>query len=121
PPASTRRRQQQNFDRFRIQYNQQRPHEALAMRTPAALYSASPRPYPERLPKPEYDSGLLVRKVHSRGQFFWKHQQVFLTKVLTDELIALEPIDDRFWCVLFSTFPIAYFDAQQLTVGSLPS
>jgi transposase InsO family protein len=47
PPTTNRRAQQRAFDRFRQQYNQVRPHEALAMQTPAALrapLSAAPAP-----------------------------------------------------------------------------
>jgi putative transposase len=36
PPARTRRAQQRKFDRFREEFNFQRPHEALDMPTPAA-------------------------------------------------------------------------------------
>ena len=37
PPARNRRRQQERFDRFRREYNEERPHEALAQQTPAQL------------------------------------------------------------------------------------
>src|SRR5437588_9345860 len=55
PMAANRRAQQRRFDPFRREYNQQRPHEALAMRTPDSCYTSSPRPYPARVPDPEYD------------------------------------------------------------------
>jgi transposase InsO family protein len=38
PPAANRREQQRTLDRFRQEYNQVRPHEALQMQTPAAVY-----------------------------------------------------------------------------------
>jgi putative transposase len=50
PPAATRRHQQRCFDAFRREYNELRPHEALADETPASVYGPSPRPYPARLP-----------------------------------------------------------------------
>src|SRR5579864_8095662 len=43
PPAGNRREQQRALDKFREEYNQVRPHEALAMQTPAAVYTLSPR------------------------------------------------------------------------------
>lgn len=121
PPAANKRRQQGVFDSFRWEYNQERPHEALGQRAPAAVYAASPRSYPDRLPQPEYDSGLLVRRVSPHGQFFWKGKDVFLSKVLAGERIALEPIDERYWCVHFFAFPIAYFDSAELHIGDLPA
>jgi len=42
PPAANMRAQQQAFDRFRQEYNWERPHEALQMKTPAEFYTASP-------------------------------------------------------------------------------
>lgn len=36
------------MDAFRREYNEERPHEALAMRTPSACYTPSPRAYPAR-------------------------------------------------------------------------
>jgi hypothetical protein len=37
--------QQARFDAFRQEFNTERPHEALAMRCPDEVYSASTRPY----------------------------------------------------------------------------
>ncbi len=45
-PASKNLLQQQGrFDHFMEQYNQERPHQALAMRYPAEVYKRSSRPY----------------------------------------------------------------------------
>lgn len=121
PPEANRRRQQSAFDRFRHVYNGERPHEALGQRPPAAFYAASPRRYPDRIPEPEYDSGLSVRHVYKHGQFFWKNHDVFLSKVLAGERIGLEPLDERYWCVYFGAFPIAWFDSLELVTGNLPS
>jgi putative transposase len=41
PPERRSRRQQNAFDRFRRQYNDERPHEALGDQTPASYYTAS--------------------------------------------------------------------------------
>jgi hypothetical protein len=37
--------QQARFDTFVQEFNSARPHEALAIKTPVEMYSASPRPY----------------------------------------------------------------------------
>jgi transposase InsO family protein len=120
PAEANPRRQQQSFDRFRRLFNEERPHEALNMQPPAAVYTSSPRPHPDRVPEPDYDAGLLVRTVYPHGQFFWKNNHIFLSKVLAGERIGLEQIDERYWCVLFASFPIAWFDSQNLTIGPLP-
>ena len=43
PAAGNLRAQQRKFNRFWEEFNTERPHEALDMRTPAQLYSGSTR------------------------------------------------------------------------------
>ena len=121
PPRANRRMQQQAFDQFRREYNEVRPHQALAMQTPDAVYRNSPRVFPSRVPEPEYDSIMKVRRVFEHGQFCFNMHEVFLTKVLAGERIGLLPIDDRYWWVCFGSFPIAWFDGKELTTGNLPA
>ena len=62
PPGMNSLQQQGRFDIFVSEFNQERPHEALAMKTPAEMYSASPRTYrglPE-LTYPLHDRDVLV-------------------------------------------------------------
>jgi len=120
PPAANRRAQQRAFDHFRREYNEERPHEALAMQTPSALYAPSPRLCPPRVPEPEYPSAMRVRRVQPHGQFYWKHRDVFVSEVLWGERIGLLPVDDRFFTIYFAAFPIARFDSCRLLVLPLP-
>lgn len=120
PTAANRRAQQRSFDQFRREYNQVRPHEALAMQTPAAVYVPSAREFPARVPEPEYGSSLLTRRVGHRGEFSWKHQDMFLTETLIGERVGLLPMDARFYTVYFAEFPIARFDSRTLRVLPLP-
>src|SRR5580658_9712968 len=60
PPRANRRMQQQAFDRFRREYNEVRPHQALAMQPPDSVYRNAPRLSPSRLPEPEYGSAMKV-------------------------------------------------------------
>lgn len=121
PPAANRRAQQRAFDRFRCEFNEERPHEALQMQTPSVVYQSSPREYPARVPEPEYDSGMEVRKVRSRGRIAWKgDRHVFLSETLIGERVGLEPIDEDWWCVYFAQFPIALFDSQERRMMKLP-
>ena len=66
------RAQQRELDRFRHEFNQVRPHEALDMQTPAAVYQPSPRPYPAQVPEVEYPDTMEVRTIKSHGHFRWK-------------------------------------------------
>jgi hypothetical protein len=119
PPAANRRAQQRAFDAFQREYNEVRPHQALAMRTPAAVYQPSPRAYPMRTPQPEYASGMLVRRVRQGGVISWKMRNLFLSEVLEGEAVGLLPLDDRWYRIYFAAFPIARFDSQRRRIERL--
>jgi transposase InsO family protein len=120
PPEANRRAQQRAFDRFRREYNDERPHEALDMETPNAVYARSSREYPARVPEPEYGRFFQVRRVRERGDFSWKHEHVFVSETLTGESVGLLPIDERFYAVYFAAFPIARFDSHKLVIVPQP-
>jgi len=70
------------LDEFRWEYNHVRPHEALQMRTPAAVWSKSPRCYQAQPAAWEYEAGAEVRRVAAEGQLARSrsalgHQQSF--------------------------------------------
>jgi putative transposase len=119
-PAEDRRAQQRDLDRFRREYNQVRPHEALGMETPARVYATSPRAYPRQVPEPEYPDSMLVRPVQSHGHFRWKQHDVFLSEVLWGERIGLLPEGDDFFTLYFANYPLARFDGYTRRVLPLP-
>lgn len=111
PPASTWGKQQERFKDFRREYNESRPHEALGMKTPASMYDLSPRPYPTSIPDVVYADDWLLRRVQCDGDFYWRHQPVFLTEVLHGETIGLEPVDGRYWRAHFGPVFLGVFDS----------
>jgi transposase InsO family protein len=120
PPAANRREQQRKMDRFREEYNQVRPHEALEMQTPAAVYQPSARSFPARVPEPDYPATMLVRSVRPHGHFRWKKYDVFLSEVFWGERVGLLPEDDRWFTIYFAEVPVARFDSKKLCVTPLP-
>ncbi len=44
PPGMNSLQQQARLDPFVSEFNEERPHEALAMKMPSEIYSPSPRP-----------------------------------------------------------------------------
>jgi transposase InsO family protein len=119
-PAEDWRGQQRELDRFRHDFNQVRPHEALDMQTPASVYQPSPRAYPSRLPEVEYPDQMLVRAVKSHGHFRWKKHDVFLSEVLWGERVGLLPVDDGLHTVYFAHMPVAMFDEKYRKTYPLP-
>jgi hypothetical protein len=91
PPAANRREQQRTLDRFRQEYNEIRPHEALNMQTPAAVYQPSARMFPTRMAEVDYPGTMLVRSVRPHGHFRWKKEDVFLSEVFWGKRVGLLP------------------------------
>ena len=67
PPAYSLAGQQKKFDRFRGEFNDQRPHEALDMTPPAGWYQPSRRSMPDKLVEPDYPDRFEVRLVSGNG------------------------------------------------------
>jgi putative transposase len=121
PPASTPKRQQQAFDRFQQLYNEERPHEALGQVPPAAVYTASLRTYPQRLPVVVYSDDMQVRRVRGGGQVKWRGKDVHLTDALINQPVGFQPIGDGVWAVFFCQLPIGMFDERKLKILTLKS
>lgn len=82
---------QQGMDRWRDQYNQLRPHEALAMKPPLSHYQSSTRAYPETLAEVEYEPGDRVLRVKAKGQIVLQGNSLFVGQGLAGEYIAIRP------------------------------
>lgn len=119
PPASTASRQQERFDRFRREYNEERPHEALGQVPPDRVYEPSPRAYPGRLPAVEYPYTMQVRMVRKAGQMKWGGRDVRVTEALAGEPVGLLPVAEGVWEVYYSAQKIGMFDEVAGRVYSL--
>ncbi|MGO4126297.1 integrase core domain-containing protein [Inquilinus sp. YAF38] len=106
PPAATPAAQQANFDRFRLEYNHLRPHEALGQETPASHYHKSPRGYPARIEEPAYDAEHAVRRVRSNGEIKWGGTLIFVSEALVGEPVGVAETETGDWIVRFADLPI---------------
>jgi hypothetical protein len=113
PPEGNLRAQQRRFDRFRKEFNEERPHEALDMRPPSELYRPSPRPYPSKLPELPYPGHFEIRRVRPKGEIMWKGQYVFVSEVLARETVGLEEIDDGIWSLYFGSLLLGRYDQRE--------
>lgn len=120
PPQRTWRRQQEAFDRFRREYNEDRPHEAIGQHPPASLYSPSPRPYPLIVPEITYPEDTMVRKVRSQGDIKWKNHQIYLSETLAGELVAFRKVTDRLLDIYFGPIKLAQLDIHECRLIHLP-
>ena len=110
PPARDRRRQQLAFDRFRHEFNHERPHEALGQRSPASGYTPSPRAMPVRVAEIEYAPDVIVRRISQQGSLKWKSERTFLSEIFAYELVGLRPQDERYYAVFYGPVRLGWLD-----------
>ena len=108
PPYSTMADQQRAFDRFRHDYNDERPHEALGQTPPAAHYEPSSRLMPDKPREPEYGSEYDVRRVRENGRFKWKGQPLLAGAPLALQPIGLRQTDQDEWEIFYGPLLIGY-------------
>ena len=116
PPARSVKAQQHAFDAFRAEYNHERPHEALALRTPAECYCDSPRALPSRLPAISYPDHMQVRKVFARGELYYLGTRIFITECLAYEHVGLEQMDEDMSALYYCSYLLGYIDHRKCTV-----
>jgi hypothetical protein len=119
PPAATCAAQQRRFRRFCVEYNQERPHEALQDHPPASCYRPAVRTLPRRLPALDYPGHLEVRRVSSGGVVSWRGGPVFLSEVLNGEDVAFEEVADGIWMLYFAAVRLARFDERTRTLTAM--
>ena len=113
PPRSSFSAQQRAFDRFQVEYNQERPHEALGQEVPASLYRPSLRSYPRQLPEPEYPAHFETRLAYPNGVISFGTTQWYVSNCVAGERLGLEPCDDGRWRVHFGWVPIGILDPRR--------
>lgn len=111
PAALNNIQQQERFDRFREEYNDRRPHEALNMKCPAEIYTPSNRIYPGQLEDLEYPMHDMEAKVSSGGHVsILKHRCIFIGKPLSGQMVGLREIDPGQWLVSFMDLDLGIID-----------
>lgn len=109
PPARNLSLQQLRFNDFVHEYNHERPHEALDMKTPSEIYNPSIREMPDKLPPLEYPGHFQVRRVSRNGGIRWKSRWVRVSQILGEEFIGLEEIDNGIHEVYFGPVYLGRF------------
>jgi transposase InsO family protein len=107
PPAATLDAQRIRMDEWRVDYNTQRPHEALGQRCPATLYTPSPRVYPAAIRDWDFPADHQLRRVVGDGYIKWRDGTVYLSKALRGETVGVARRDDGDWAVRFRGFDLA--------------
>lgn len=113
PAAPNSLLQQARFDEFTHIYNNERPHEALAMKCPAEVYSKSLNPYlgVKDLEYPFHDK---IITVTSCGRICQNNKKINFGQVFAGQQVGLKETDDGIWLVTFMDYDLGYFDEEGL-------
>jgi transposase InsO family protein len=82
---------QKEFNKWRKDFNCERPHETLNMETPESVYCKSERKFYEH-EELEYPDNYRRRKVNNRGYIIIKGQQYFIGNPFTSYYVGLRPL-----------------------------
>ncbi len=111
PSASSVRAQQARFDRFRQEYNSERPHASLPGHCPPArVYSAAARPYPTRLPALCYPDATTVRLVDSTGYIKWRAHPHFLSSNLAGDYVGVTETESDLVTLTYGALALGEID-----------
>jgi transposase InsO family protein len=123
PARANLLQQQERFDGFVDEFNQRRPHEALGMQPPAAVYVASPLKCPATLPQLNYGGCDDVRRVSAKGMLALPGgKRLYLSAALAGEEVGLREdneIDDR-WLVTFADLALGHVEPGSDHFTALP-
>jgi putative transposase len=115
PAGDNLLQQQARFDAFVTRYNEERPHAALAMKTPAELYAPSARVY-RGLAELTYPFHDLTITVTHCGRICFRGRKVNLSHALAGQNVGVTQVGDRVWLVSFMEYDLGYFDDETIRV-----
>lgn len=118
PIQTTISAQQRQFDRWQKEFNEERSHEALGRQTPASVHHLSPRPYPAKVKKVDYDSQTSIRHVRHNGQIRWRGELIYLSETLCQEPVGLKQVDETYWEIRYSFYLLGYLNSVKKNIIS---
>src|SRR5256886_204135 len=116
PPRPNLTTQQRAFNAFRHLYNEERPHEALGGRPPAALYRPSAREYVGALPPVQYPGHFIVKRVTNAGTIRLRKRLLFIANALKQHPVGLEEVDDAIWSIHFCNVLLGRVDERDYII-----
>lgn len=109
---------QRIFDRYKIEFNTERPHEALNLDVPERHYKASERKLPDKWGEPEYDSGRSLRKVNYKGYLSIDRHRYYLGENFIGKNLELVFQPENKVDICYGNFKIAQLDLDERLIIS---
>jgi hypothetical protein len=118
PAGANILQQQAKFDAFQEEFNHERPHEALAMKCPAEVYSASFRLY-RGIPEPHCPFHDRTVVVTSCGRLCLYNKKINFSVSLAGQAVGVKEVDHGIWLVSFMGYDLGYIDLEEKNLQPL--
>ena len=91
PPPATLRAAQRRLRRWQREYNQERPHQSLALKSPGSIYRNSRRAW-EKAGQVKYPANWSQRRVRRHGEIKWQGRLRSIGDALMGHQVGLKPV-----------------------------
>jgi transposase InsO family protein len=118
PAGENSLQQQAKFDAFIDEFNNERPHEALGMKTPAEVYVPTTRAY-KGLPEIVYPFHDKTMNVMSCGRIILCRKKINICAALAGQAVGIKEVDEGLWLVSFMDYDLGYVDLEERTLQPL--
>ncbi|GGE89549.1 transposase [Stappia taiwanensis] len=118
PAGMNSLQQQAKFDAFVREFNEERPHEALAMKTPAEVYRPSSRHY-RGLPDLDYPFHDRDALVTACGRICMHRKKINVSTVLAGQKLGIKEVEEGIWLISFMSYDLGYIDLEQRTLQTI--
>jgi transposase InsO family protein len=117
PPAGCLVSQQKVFEKFIKEYNNERPHEALNMKTPSDVHIRSTREYPRIIRDWDYPKEITPRYVSGNGAIRWGADGwIMITTALAGKYVGMEEVGTGLWKLYYRHVELGYYEERSNTV-----
>ena len=100
---------QPSLELWRQEFNEQRPHEALEMRSASQVYQHSARPDGGGVEQLDYPQ-MISRRVNQNGKINWANEQVFISSSLAGWSVGLKVSGQNQLEVWFARLLLGWID-----------
>lgn len=111
PAAAHLLGQQEKCERFKQVFNFERPHEALKMQTPSALYSKAKKCFDRKLLEPDYPLHDDVKVVKPNGEvIIGPRKRTYVSQALAGEKLGLRKVAPNTFLLTFVNLDLGYIN-----------
>jgi putative transposase len=119
-PAATLAEETLRLERWRVEFNTERPHEALDMKTPGEVYRCSSHQLSDVKPY-VYPADFERRLVHRRGCIHFRGRHVTFSEALGGLEVGIEPVGESRWRVWFCDFVVGGLELKNGRIRRCPA